>query len=159
VGTLFGITVWWCISGRIRPATNILALLLIAQIVIQELKPFVFNPTPVSLFSLVPFNGLMSGSEIMGMMWFLDKIFLYGSLVWLLIKTGRSLRFTLIFSALLLTILELIQMFLPGRVSEITDPLLAVILGLVLYFLDLRGVPQLPGRGAAKASGRKRMTY
>jgi VanZ family protein len=139
VGTLFGIAVWWCISGRIRPATNILALLLVVQIVIQELKPFVFNPTPVSLFSLVPFSGLMAGSEIMGMMWFFEKIFLYGSLVWLLIKAGGSLRFTLIFSAVLLAALELIQMFQPGRVSEITDPLLAVVLGLVLYSLDLRG--------------------
>ena len=35
---------------------------------------------------------------------------------------------------------ELAQMFVPGRVPEITGPLLAVILGLVLYFLDLRGI-------------------
>ena len=138
VGTLIGLAVWWCISGRIRPSTILLALLLTAQIVIQELEPFVFSPTPVSFFSVIPFSGLIAGSEINGLMWLLEKMFLYGSLVWLLLKAGGSLRFSVICSVALLTILEIIQIFLPGRVSEITDPLLAAILGLVLYFLDLR---------------------
>jgi len=143
LGTLVGIAVWWCISGRIRPSTILLALLLMAQIVIKELDPFIFSSKPVSLFSFIPFIGFMEGSMINNVMSFIEKVFLYGSLVWLLVKASGSLRFSLISSVVLLTILELIQMFLPGRVSEITDPMLAVILGLVLYFLDLRGLPIL----------------
>lgn len=143
LGTLFGITVWWCISGRIRPCTVLLALLLMAQIVIWELEPFVFSRKPVSLFSVIPFIGFIEGSMIVNILSFIEKIFFYGSLVWLLVKAGGSLRFSLISSVALLTVIEFIQMFLPGHVSEITDPMLAVILGLVLYFLDLRDTPML----------------
>ncbi|MCL2877371.1 MAG: VanZ family protein [Acidobacteria bacterium] len=137
LGALFGIIVWWYILSRIRRNADILALLLTAQIVIQGLAPFAFNSNP-GRFSLIPFIGFLSGITANNIFQFTEKIFLYGAFVWLLVKTGRSLRFSLIFSVVLLTGIELAQLFLPGRISEITDPLLAVILGMFLYFLDLR---------------------
>ena len=137
LGTLFGIAVWCYILSRIDRNTDILALLLAAQIVIQRLSPFVLNSNPGN-FSFIPFNGFLHGITAGNVLQFTEKIFLYGAILWLLVKTGRSLRFSLIFSVILLTGIELTQMFLPGRVSEITDPVLAVILGMFLYFLDLR---------------------
>jgi VanZ family protein len=72
------------------------------------------------------------------MLLFFEKIFLYGSLLWLLAIISRSLRFSLIFCVVLLSGIEIMQMFIPGRTAEITDPVLAVILGVFFYFLDLR---------------------
>ena len=140
VGTLLGITLWWCIVSRIRRSAGILALLLASQIVLQGLTPFAFSSNH-GHFSFIPFVGFLEGSMLINALYFVEKTFLYGSLVWLTVKAGRSLRFSLIVSAVLLTGIELAQMFMPAaHVSEITDPLLAVILGLFLYFFDLRGI-------------------
>jgi hypothetical protein len=137
LGTLLGIVVWLSMLSQIRPNTAILALLLTAYILIQELIPFVFTPNP-GTFSIIPFVGLLKALTIKNVLQFTEKVFLYGSFLWLLVKTGLSLRFSLIFSVVLLTGVEFMQMFLDGRVSDITNPLLAVILGVFLYFLDLR---------------------
>jgi VanZ family protein len=137
LGVLLGIIIWLCILKRIRRSAGILAFLLIALIVVQGLSPFVFNVNPGRV-SFIPFIGFMKGSMLNNVWQFLEKIFLYGALLWLLIKTGWNLRFSLIFSVVLLAAIELTQMFQPGRVSETTDPALAVILAVFLYFLDLR---------------------
>jgi len=137
LGTLLGIIVWWFLLSRIRPNTAILALLLTAHIIIQELVPFVFTPHP-GAFSIIPFGGLLKAVTVKNLLQFTEKVFLYGSFLWLLVKTGLSLRFSLIFSVALLTGIELMQMFLVGHVSDITNPTLVVILGAFLYFLDLR---------------------
>ena len=136
-GTFLGYAVWWLILSRIRRNSGILAFLLAAQIVIQGLTPFVFNPYRGN-FSFIPFVGFLKSTMFNNVIQFTEKTFLYGALLWLPIKTGLSLRSSLIFCVVLLTGIELAQMFLPGRVSEISDPLLAVILGIFLYFLDLR---------------------
>ena len=136
-GAILGIVVWWSIMVRIPRNAEILAFLLMVQIVIQELTPFVFDANP-GHFSAIPFIGFIRGPMLNSALQFLEKIFLYGAFVWLLVKTGLKLRFSLILSVALLSCIELIQMFIPGRVSEVSDPLLVVIMGVFLYFLDLR---------------------
>jgi len=137
LGTLSGIAVWWYILGRLRMNAGILAFLLMALIVVRELSPFVFSANP-GHFSFIPFDRFLKAVTYINILQFIEKIFLYGALVWLLVKTVRSLKFSLILSVVLLTGIEIMQMYMPGRVTEITDPLLAVILGVFLYFLDLR---------------------
>jgi VanZ family protein len=137
LGALLGIIAWWCILSRMRGNTGILAFLLTAQIVIQGLTPFVFHLN-FGDFSFIPFIRFLKGVTYNNILQFTEKIFLYGALLWLLLKTGWNLRFSVLLSVALLTGIELTQMFMPGRVSEITDPLIAVILGIFLYFLDLR---------------------
>ena len=43
--------------------------------------------------------------------------------------------------AFFLGLIEAAQLFLPGRVAESTDPVLALILGLVIRLLSVRGKP------------------
>ena len=135
LGTLLGLSVWRYILSRIRRNTGILALLLTAQIVIQGLSPFVFNSNRGN-FSFIPFTGFMHGSMLINVLSFIEKGFLYGALIWLLVKIGLRLRFSMILSVALLTGIEIMQMFQPGRVSEITDPILVIILGFFLYFTE-----------------------
>ncbi|MDR0311234.1 MAG: VanZ family protein [Acidobacteriota bacterium] len=137
LGALLGIAAWRYMLSRIRRNAGILALLLMAQIVIQGLAPFVFIPF-TGLFSIIPFGGFLRGITAGNVLQFTEKVFFYGAFLWLLIKTGLSLRFSVIFSVALLAGIEIMQMFISGGVAEITNPLLAVILGLFLYFLDLR---------------------
>jgi len=137
LGTLLGLAAWWFVLGRIRRNTAILALLLTAQTVIHGLSPFVFNSEP-GHFSFIPFYGFLNGSMLINLLSFFEKIFLYGALLWLIVKTGLHLRLSIIFCVVLLTGIEVMQLFQTGHVSEITDPMLAVILGVFMYFLDLR---------------------
>ena len=122
---------------RLHRSADIAAFLLMILIVIQGLMPFELRPEPIS-FSFIPFIGFEGSSISVSLLMFFSKLFLYGSLVWLLTETGRSLFSTLIVSTVLLTTIELLQMYVSDHVAEITDPLLAIILGLALYFLDLR---------------------
>jgi len=138
-GTVLGIAAWWLFVCQLRRNAGFLAIFLASQILFQGLMPFVFNPHP-GHFSFIPFSGLLDGSIFNAALWILEKTFLYGALVWLPVQAGLSLRFSVIASVILLTGIELAQMFVPGRVSEITDPFLAVILGLFLYFADRRGI-------------------
>jgi VanZ family protein len=66
------------------------------------------------------------------MLTFLRKCFWYGSAIWLLRATGWRLARAAVALALLLGAIEVIQIHLPGRVAEITDPLLALILAATL---------------------------
>ena len=136
-GTIPGIAAWWYILSRIPRNTDILALLLMAQIIIYGLSPFVFSSNP-GHFSFIPFNGLMHGITTGNVLYLVEMIFIYGALLWLPVKTGWSLSFSLILSVFLLTGIEVMQMFQPSRIPEITDPLLAVILAIFFYFLDIR---------------------
>jgi len=66
------------------------------------------------------------------MLTFLRKCFWYGSAIWLLRGAGWRLARAAVAMALLLGAIEVIQIHLPGRVAEITDPLLALILAMTL---------------------------
>jgi hypothetical protein len=67
---------------------------------------------------------------------FLRKCFWLGSAIWLLRAAGWRLDRAAVAVALLLGAIEVIQIHLPGRVAEITDPLLALILAITLALLD-----------------------
>lgn len=63
----------------------------------------------------------------------LEKCFFYGVAIWLLRASGMPVRSATIGVASLLAAIEVLQMWLPGRTPEITDPLLAVLLGFWIY--------------------------
>ena len=63
----------------------------------------------------------------------LEKSFWYSSLRWLLTRHGFSVRSAACSTATLLGGIELAQLWLPGRVAETTDPLLAIVAGVLLF--------------------------
>jgi VanZ family protein len=87
--------------------------------------PFLWSP-----FVAVMNSGLLSGAI------FFNKTFLYGTAIRLLADAGYSYAFATAAVAVLLGAIEAVQIHLPGRTPEITDPLYAVILGVVLKLLD-----------------------
>ena len=68
----------------------------------------------------------------------MEKDFLYGALVWLTVESGVGLIASAVACMAFLTGIEVVQMFLDGRTSEITDPLLVLLMTLTWYFVDLR---------------------
>lgn len=134
IGTVAAIIVWLAFLARQPYRTGVLAALLALAIVVQGLTPFSFSIG--QSFSFVPFKGFEGGSMGANLQAFLEKIFLYGSLIWLLVEAKVRVRFATLMTAVLLTVIELLQTNLAGRVAEITEPLLALILGWVLYTLE-----------------------
>jgi len=84
----------------------------------------------------MPFSGFLASDREFGTLTFLQKCFWYGSAVWLLRAAGWRLNQAAVVVALLLGTIEAIQIHLPGRTAEITDPLLAVIMALTLGLLE-----------------------
>jgi VanZ family protein len=117
-----------------RQRTTLLIVLLTATIVLQGLKPFqlLIEPQP---FSWVPFKNSLSDSLEVNYSVLLEKCFWYFALVWLLTRRGFGVAASAFLSALLLGAIEVAQLWLPGRSAEITDPLLAIISGLLLALL------------------------
>ncbi len=63
----------------------------------------------------------------------LRKAFLYGSTVWLLVRSGIAYPVAGGALAVELFILETVQRYLPGRTPEITDSLIAVVMTAALW--------------------------
>ncbi|MDR1727734.1 MAG: VanZ family protein [Acidobacteriota bacterium] len=138
VGVALGVLACWILFSRLcLEANGAIALLLALQIAIQGVFPFAVRDTP-QMFSLIPFVGFEGGSMALNLQSFFEKTFLYGAMVWLAVESGWSLLLAVLSGVFLLTAIEFLQTFMDGRVSEVTDPLIAVILGAVFYFCDLR---------------------
>jgi hypothetical protein len=64
-----------------------------------------------------------------------EKVFTYGSLLWLLTRSGLSLGVATTVTAITVFALRYAQVYLPGRSAEITDFAMVLVLGLVMKLL------------------------
>ncbi|MDX2223899.1 MAG: hypothetical protein SFV21_14205, partial [Rhodospirillaceae bacterium] len=106
-----------------------------AGVAVQGLMPFELRAAQGS-FQMVPFAGFEQGSMMVNLQSFLEKVFLYGSLVWLVGQAGGSTAFSLLFGLVYSTAIEVAQMFIVGRTAESTDPVLCLVLGVSLLALE-----------------------
>jgi VanZ family protein len=67
---------------------------------------------------------------------FLEKAFLYGSLIWLLGRTGLGSTRSTILVAMMLFATSWVETYLPGRSAEITDSLMAVLIGVIIAVME-----------------------
>jgi hypothetical protein len=77
----------------------------------------------------------MSGDLVIDVMSFLQKFFLYGSLIWLLTQVGWQLRSAIFSTALILFITSEAERFLPGRSAEISDAFMVLVIGTIFALI------------------------
>ena len=117
-------------------------------IVAQEFFPFALSASPAP-FYWVPFTGFLESNRDDAIRVLSAKFFLYGSAVWSLKEAGLPLAGSAGIVTLLLSVGEATQRYLPGRIPESTDPLLALLAALVMYWLKDRPAPTArPGSAA-----------
>jgi len=125
---------------RPRPRRATLVLAVVALLVIAELAPFDFSPQAAQ-FDFWPFLTLVeSGWDLTAVDWvqMFGKLFLYGALLWVVREWGASAEFAFGVMLTIATVVEMLQIWLPGEHASITDPLLALTIGLVFRSLYRR---------------------
>jgi VanZ family protein len=134
VGAILAYLLW---AGALRWLPGrfaIVALLFAGLIVAQRLEPFTFLMLPHS-FGLIPFGSFMRGSIGVAMQAFCEKFYEYGGLIWLLGRAGLPLPIGAGMTALLLLMTSVAECWLPARSAEITDALMAVVIGIAFAYL------------------------
>ena len=130
-GALAG-SLFFVMTGFLRERRLWLALVMVTTILVSNgLTPWEMRADP-RMISLMPFGGYLTGSMLANLTALAWKIYVYSTLIFLLIIMGlRPLMASLIVAALLAG-LEATQMFIASGSPEITDPFLALIMGLIL---------------------------
>lgn len=132
LGALIGTAVF---SFAERPLRRVIGPAVVLLILFRGFDPFHFGT--VHPFQWIPFQGFLEMDWQTGIGVWLEKSFLYGTAVWLLVRAGLR---TWVATVLMVTVLlgiEIAQMRIPNRVSEITDPLLALLLAFGLARLGI----------------------
>ena len=133
MGAAAAIVLWVATPERFRH--GVAWLLLAAAIICQELAPFRF-PGPVHAFSWAPLGATMAAEHAPGVAVVLRKAFEYGAAVWLLRAGLVGYVTSAVGVATALAAMEVVQMRMPGRVAEITDPLLVLLMAFVLRLVN-----------------------
>ena len=160
-GAVTAFFLWLALSTaprRQRSATIAAALGLC--VVAMRIEPFVFGPASRH-FGWIPFISFMKGSTDLNVRSFLEKFFLYGCIIWLLTQAGLRLLLSTLLVAFVLMATSYVEIFLPGRSAEITDAVLALLIGGIFALTDSArnrpsGATALERAVAARDSGNDR---
>jgi VanZ family protein len=130
------------LPGRMR--TGIAAIILCVYVVALRLEPFEFQAF-ARPFDWIPFYGLMHGSLQVDALAFLEKFFLYGSMLFLLGDALGRRWLATVLVAVLLFATSWAETYLPTRSGEITDGLMALMIAAVFALLPTSlGTPDPP---------------
>ena len=119
-----------CAIFAVRTPVAVSATLLIVILLLRGLLPG--SQPGEAEFSWLPFGGFLGLSWYPAMPTMLEKILFYGAAVWAVARSGVNGAIATAGVALLLGAIEAAQVTIPGRTPEVTDPVLAIILGLLL---------------------------
>ncbi len=114
-----------------RAGIPCLAVLLTLLVIASRLLPWRIATTPRAFQWMPFFSFLQGGSLQVNVISFAEKFYLYGVVLLLLVTAGMKLRTAIILECVLLLSTSVLQMFLVDRSAEISDALLALILGLI----------------------------
>jgi VanZ family protein len=135
VGTVAALAIWLAVLSQANSRTMIVVVIFAAALAVQGLAPFELS-TETENFSFVPFSGFEQGSMAVNLQSFFEKVFLYGTFIWLIVQAGGSTKLSLTLVVIFATTIEIAQRYIVGRSPEITDPMLALIMGGALLTLE-----------------------
>jgi VanZ family protein len=143
-GALLALALWHFVPRESR--ARWCAWMLASAILLRQFQPFYFLAVPQP-FSWIPFAATLESSRDAATAVITRKAFDYGALIWALRCTGEPFVRAGLAVAVALGLTEAIQTYLPGRSPEITDPLLALLMMVVL-----RAMSPAAGKPAGRAS-------
>lgn len=143
-----------------QPRRAALALAVASVLIIEGLAPFDFTP-PMRGFDLWPFMawfelGVPAAVQAFDWVELFGKLFLFAALVWTIKEWGASIGVATAAVTGMALLIELLQMWLPQQHASITDPLLALAVGLALRALYRRLQPREFARDSIAPRARSR---
>jgi VanZ family protein len=146
------------IIGMMREIRSVQTLLPIWSLAllaytVSALAPFNFSSAPQT-FDWLPFTAVMESGVQFGFFSMTGKVFVFLALLWLAMQAKVSLFAATAFLFLATSVLEMIQIYLPDRAAELTDPVLVLLPALLLLLLNRQ--EKLSATGASVARGNPR---
>ncbi len=133
-GAILALVLWWGVLRHVGWQAGGLAVLLCAMLIVTGLAPFILSPQPNS-FGWIPFIGLLGGSMYVNVLAICEKVFLYGSLIYVLWQTRLSQATGTLVAITVVAFVEFAQIYVTGHTPEVTDPLLLVLAALTMMAL------------------------
>ena len=126
--------VLWLVLRHVVFGRLLLAVAFAALVVVVRLAPFDFVGLPHG-FGWLPFQSLLNGSTAQLVRGMFSDAFLYGGLIWLLTRLRLSFASATALVVLLLLVIAAAQSWTSGPAGEITDAVVAALIGSVLFLL------------------------
>ncbi len=131
IAGLISVIIWQIGLSKSPNYKTVLLILLLTTILINGIFPLKILPNPQA-FNWIPFYGFLTGSMLINTQNLLEKLFLYGGLIWIFPKQNKHI---IIIALILLTSgIEFFQIYLSHHTAEITDPILILILALAIKY-------------------------
>lgn len=137
VGAGVAVLLWTAWLKDLRRSELVVFVTLVVAIGASALAPFTLR-AETAAFHWLPFHGYLGGSTYINAQSAAEKVFLYGSLVYLLVRLSVDGTRSLALATGFVALLEFAQKWFAGHTPEITDPLLVVCAALALYTLEQR---------------------
>ena len=137
LGAMIALPLSFILTSALRRPATLFALIFTAAVVIERLQPFDFSPISHG-FGWLPFAALVHGSNEHSLITISEKTFLYGTLIWLWVEAGLPGLLATTGIGLSLLLCSFAEMYIPTRVAETTDAVLALLLGGFMLFLAKR---------------------
>jgi VanZ family protein len=135
IGIAAAFAIWALFLHRTPYRLRVCAGIVIITLVVRGVALFYLSRTP-SLFHWKPFTVSMGNDWTSSALVLLRKLFDYGSALWVVHIAGTSYLFAASLVAVTLAVIEAVQVWLPGRAAESTDPVIAIMLGFILWRLE-----------------------
>jgi hypothetical protein len=132
-GAILAVIVWAGLS-RLDHRVAIITASFAVLVVLQALDPFHFLAKPHA-FGWYPFASFIDSARDNAVRSFFEKAFTYGMVVWLPVRAGVSFSVALCVGTAMVLGLRFLQVYLPGRSAEVTDAIMVVMLGGLMWLL------------------------
>jgi len=135
IGAALALVLCPLVLGRFSSAgIPLTAVTLLLVVILTRILPWQFAAT-TKPFQWIPFFSFLHGSQTVDTISFAQKFYLYGTVILLLVRAGVPLRMAVGLECGILFATSWLQTLMVGRSAEISDAVLALILGLIYAFL------------------------
>ena len=132
--------------------TRLLAAAFLVSIALERILPLQMSAA-ARPFEWIPFFSFLHGSLAVNMQSFMQKTFLYGAALVLLMDAGLGLVGASLFEGAVLAATSVFETLLVGRSAEITDAVMVILLALVCHALTTMR-PHARNEALPRGSGR-----
>ncbi len=150
-GGIIAIILHWALFSRLRKVELPLLLCLLVSLAWNDLAPFILRIDPIA-FNWLPFQGFLGGSMFVNAQSAAEKVFAYGSIVYLLLRMGAGGWISLLAATAWVAGVEFAQTYVVNHTPEITDPLLVIFAAVAIFAVESisRSASLTQGRSSPK---------